>query len=241
VKVVSVTNGAAGHHQQSAEELTAVRRREAAEAVRLLPGAEYTIWEFPDGQLQATLAVRERIIQEVRTFQPDLVLTHRPCDYHPDHRAVGMAVQDATYLITVPLIMPRVPALRRDPAIAYMVDFFKRPYPFQADVTLDVAAEFENVVDLLDCHVSQVYEWLPYSMGLLDQVPADRDARKQRLRDWFAQRSRQIADHFRASLVRDFGEVRGAAVEFAEVYEMSEYARQLDPAACRELFLMDTE
>ena len=55
------------------------------------------------------------IIREIRDFQPDLVLTHRPCDYHPDHRAVGQCVQDASYMVTVPHIVPDVQALRKDP------------------------------------------------------------------------------------------------------------------------------
>jgi LmbE family N-acetylglucosaminyl deacetylase len=238
VRIISVTDGAAGHHRASAEELVTIRRREAAAVTQLLD-VDYEIWDFPDGQLQPTMAVRERIIREIRTFRPDLVLTHRPCDYHPDHRAVGLAVQDATYLVTVPLVLAQVPALRRDPAVVYMVDFFTRPYPFQGDVVLDVTAEFETVIELLDCHASQVYEWLPYNMGILDQVPPQKERRKSLLRDWFATRSAQVADRFRSDLERYYGPQRGRQIDRAEAYEISEYAAQLDDAARRRLFLID--
>ena len=118
VKIVSVTNGAAGHHQRSADELSRIRRQEAG-AVAERIGASYDVWEFPDGELQPTLEVRRRIIREIRTFAPNLVLTHRTNDYHPDHRAVGQAVQDASFTVTVPLIVPDTAALRRDPVVTF--------------------------------------------------------------------------------------------------------------------------
>jgi LmbE family N-acetylglucosaminyl deacetylase len=235
VKIVSVTDGAAGHHQRPAEELAAMRREEAAAVSRLI-GTAYEIWEYPDARLQPTLDVRQRIVCEIRRFRPDLVLTHRPCDYHPDHRAVGVAVQDASYTVTVPLLFPDVPPLRRDPVVAYMVDFFTRPYPFSGDVVFDVAPQLETIVDMLDCHRSQVYEWLPYSMGILDEVPADGQERKRRLGRWYADRLRQVADRFREQLVRTYGEPFGNMIELAEAYEISEYAAPLDDTNRKRLF-----
>jgi len=76
----------------------------------------------PDGRLMPTIEVRERIIRELRTFAPDP--SHPSLnDYHPDHRAVGQAVQDASYLVTVPLVCPDVPALCRDPIVGYLPDY----------------------------------------------------------------------------------------------------------------------
>lgn len=235
VKIVSVTDGSAGHHQKVPQQLVHARRAEADAVARRL-GVSYDIWEFPDGRLLPTLEVRSRVLREIRQFQPDLVLTHRPCDYHPDHRAVGLAVQDASYMVTVPLIEPDVRPLQRDPVVAYMVDLFTRPYAFCGDVVFDVTAEFEGIIDLLDCHVSQVYEWLPYNRGVLDQVPADPAGRKQQLRDWFGERLRTIADRFREELLQTYGEPQGRQIQCVEAYEVSQYAAPLDPAARTRLF-----
>src|SRR5574340_1504974 len=137
VKMVSLTNGGAGHHATPPQELAAIRRCEAAAAGAVI-GATYEVWDIPDGDLMPTLDLRRRVIREIRSFAPDLVLTHRVHDYHPDHRAVGQLVQDASYLVTVPHVVPEAPALRKDPVVAYMADLFTRPCALAPDVVLDV-------------------------------------------------------------------------------------------------------
>lgn len=235
VKIISVTNGGAGHHQRGAEELSAIRTQEAAAVGRLI-GAEYEVWEYPDGGLQPTLEVRRRVIREIRTYAPDLVLTHRLNDYHPDHRAVGQLVQDASYLVTVPLVASDTKPLRKDPVVAYMPDLFTKPNPLSPDVVLDITEYMERIVAMLDCHRSQVYEWLPYNKGVIDQVPADDNAKLEWLSGWFEQRARSVADRFRSRLVEVYGQQRGSAIEFAEAYEISEYASDLDDSARERLF-----
>ena len=235
VKIISVTNGGAGHHQRSADELPAIRTQETT-AVSKLIGADYDVWEYPDGALQPTLEVRHRIIREIRTYAPDLVLTHRLNDYHPDHRAVGQLVQDASYLVTVPLVAPDTTALRKDPVVAYMPDLFTKPNSLSPDVVIDITDYMERIVAMLDCHRSQVYEWLPYNRGVADQVPVDDEEKLEWLTNWISARARAVADRFRARLVEVFGPQRGNAIEFAEAYEISEYAADLNDAAKKRLF-----
>ena len=236
VRIVSVTNGGSGHHARSSDELVAIRKQETTEVGKLV-GAEYEVWEFPDGALMPSLEVRAKIITSIRTFRPDLVLTHRTNDYHPDHRAVGQAVQDASYLVTVPLVVPEVQALRADPVVAYMTDFFTRPAPLRPDIVLDIGDCFEKVVDMLDCHRSQVYEWLPFNRQISEEVPADDTEKRAWLAEWFAERSHSIADRFRAALCAKYGDDKGNQVEYAEAYEISEYATALSDADRERLFV----
>lgn len=235
VTFVSVTDGGAGHHELQPAELRALRKLEAAAAGNVI-GVEYEVWDNPDGALLATLELRAQIIAEIRRFQPDLVLTHRPCDYHPDHRAVAQAVQDACYMVTVPLVVPDVPALRRDPVVAYMVDTFTRPAPLRPDVLIDVADQLEVIVSMLACHRSQVYEWLPYNERILDSLPESEEERRVWLRDWFVGRARSRANLFRSELMRIYGPERGAEVEVCEALEISEYAAPLDEGRRKRLF-----
>lgn len=235
VKLVSLTNGESGHHEQHGPVMAQRRRAEAARAGKVI-GAEYVTWDNRDGYLEPTLDLRFQIIREIRTFQPDLVLTHRPNDYHPDHRAVGSAVCDASYMVTVPAIVPDVPCLRRDPVVAFMSDYFQKPTPLKADVAIDVTDQIERVVDMLACHESQVFEWLAYHDHLLDQVPADDAGRRKWLRGWYTARIRRRAEQHREALIRTYGPTHGSAVEFCEAYEISEYAAPLDLPTRARLF-----
>lgn len=235
VKMVSVTDGRSGHHERQPEELVSLRRAEAAAAGEVI-GAIYETWDFPDGALQTTLEVRHRIIREIREFKPDLVLTHRTSDYHPDHRAVGQSVQDASYLVKVPPIVPEVAALRRDPVVAYMPDLFTKPLPLQPQVVIDIAEQMETITAMLACHRSQVFEWLAYEEGVLDQVPVDESGKLQWLLDWFSNHIRPRADHFRTELIAAFGPESGQQISMIEAFEISEYAHVPDAATMSDLF-----
>ena len=236
VKWISVTNGDAGHHKIKGPELAKIRQQESENAVAVI-GAECEIWDTPDGHLEPSLELRWKVIRAIRTFEPDLVLTHRTCDYHPDHRAVGQLVQDASFSVTVPALVPDTPALEKDPVIAYMADLFTRPNRLRADIVHNVDPYTDTIIDLFSCHASQVFEWLPHNMGITDPVPDDAAERHAWMRKHFMSRLyEKVADAYRAELIAEYGEAAGIKVQLAEVYEVSEYARPLDDELKRRLF-----
>jgi LmbE family N-acetylglucosaminyl deacetylase len=228
VRMVSVTNGQSGHQSMPSKELVALRRVEAARSAALI-GAESSVWDFPDGELLPTLELRRAIIAELRSFAPDLVLTHRTCDYHPDHRAVGQAVQDACYMVTVPKIVPEVPALRRDPVVAHMPDLFTRPAPLRPDVIVDITGILPTVIAMLACHASQFFDWLPYNLGIADSVPQAEAERTAWLAEWYRAVIRPRSDRCRQNSTAPLSDM-------VEMYEVSEHARPLGAADRARLF-----
>lgn len=236
VKWISVTNGDAGHHEISGPELADIRRGESVNAAAVI-GADFEIWDHHDGQLEPTLERRWEVIRAIRSFQPDLVLTHRTCDYHPDHRAVAQLVQDASFSVTVPAIVPDTPALSKDPVVAYMADLFTRPARLRPDICFPVDDLRDTIVELFSCHASQAFEWLPFNRGNLDTVPVDAEARKVWMFEHFMPRLYgNVANAYREELISRYGEEIGSGVTFAEVYEISEYAAPLDREKRRQLF-----
>jgi N-acetylglucosamine malate deacetylase 1 len=216
IRIVSVTNGQSGHHAMPSSELIVRRRKEAANAGKII-NADYVTWDFEDGFLQPTLEVRLAIIREMRRFQPDLVLTHRTFDYHPDHRAVGQAVQDASYMVMVPKVASDVPTPQTEPIVAYMIDLFTCPCALRPDVVLDVTKHWETIISMLDCHESQFYEWMPWIDGIGRSVPQDRSSRRAWLEGWYREKTAPRLSRFRSA------ELDQAAM-LIEAYEISEYA-----------------
>src|SRR5262249_28142156 len=137
VKMISLTNGDAGHQTLRGADLVRRRKAEAAAAGAVI-GAAYEVFDNPDGRLLPTLENRDQDIRLIRSYQPALVMPPRPNDYPPDHRYPSQLVQDAAYMVTVPAIVPDTPHLASNPVIAYLPDDFQKPYPFQPSVLVDV-------------------------------------------------------------------------------------------------------
>jgi LmbE family N-acetylglucosaminyl deacetylase len=232
VRFVAVTNGDAGHHEQGGGQLAMRRRAEAIEAGRRI-GVDYVVLDNHDGELVPSLDVRQQIIRQIREWKADLVLAPRPNDYHPDHRYTGVLLQDAAFMVTVPNVVTEVPALRKNPVFLYFEDGFQKPAPFRPDIAVSIDDVVDKKVDALDAHVSQVYEWLAWHDGTLDQVPKDPVARKAWLKK---SRMRAPSAQVREALVKWYGADAAAKVQVAEAFEICEYGSRPDEVMLRKLF-----
>ncbi len=226
VKFLSVTNGEAGHHLHAGPALAARRRREALESARRLGIVEGQVLQNPDGQLVPSIAARNEILRQIRNWNADVVLTHRPWDYHPDHRYTAQLVQDSAYLVMVPHIAPESPALRRNPIFLYLEDAFQLPAPFVPDIAVDIDDVWETKLDSLDAHASQVYEWLPWVSGETVGEPR---------REWLDRTwSRPPGPCVRAALRRRYG--RAKEIRHAESFQISEYGHRPSQQELDEIF-----
>ena len=156
-KLVSVTNGDIGHWRMHGEALAKRRFAEVQAADKVL-GVETEVLPIHDGELEPTLENRRTITRLIRAWHADIVICHRPWDYHPDHRYVGVLVQDAAYMVTVPFFCPDTPPLRQNPVFMYLSDNFQKPYPFRADVVVSLDDVFDQKLDAMHELESQLYE-----------------------------------------------------------------------------------
>lgn len=182
-----------------------------------------------------TLDIRLQVIREIRNWHADVVIAPRPNDYHPDHRYTGVLVQDASYMVIVPNIAPDTPPLKKNPVFIYPQDRFKKPNPFKADIAVDISQVYEQKIYALAGHKSQMFEWLPWTDGTLEQVPK---GDKDRL-VWLAKdRERPITPEIRQSLIKWYGADKGNKVTEAEAFEICEYGKQPSDDEIRQLFPM---
>lgn len=235
VKLVSVTNGSTGHHVIGGVELAKKREDETRRSSEVLD-IEYEVLDIQSNELTPSLPFRKQMIRLIREYHPDLMVTHRPNDYHPDHRYTSQLVQDAAYTLTVPGVCPLTAHMQKDPAIVYCHDNFQKPYPFQPEVAVAIDDVIEKKLDMLHCHASQVYEWLPYNRGHLDEVPEGDAARREWLGTQYKPYSEGVADMARSRLIEIYGEERGNSVQYAEAFEGCEYGAPLTEENRAELF-----
>lgn len=236
VKFVSVTNGDIGHWREAGGPLARRRTAEVQETAKIL-GITSQVLDLHDGELEPTLANRRTITRLIREWKADIVLAHRPNDYHPDHRAVGQLVQDASYMVTVPFFCPDTPHLERNPVFLSYQDGFTKPNPFQADVAVAIDDVIEKKLAAVEALPSQFYEG--GANGGPQLVPSDEAAKTQRrnqVRESFRKRFAAGAQQFRAKLRELYGPQRGDAVQYAEAFEVSEYGRRLNAEEIRRLF-----
>ena len=254
VQFLSMCNGCGGHHENSPEQITK-RRYNEAQNVAKLTGVKYDVWDINDCEIMADLETRKRLVRYIREFNPDIIFTHRTNDYHADHRNAATLVQDASYLLIVPNFCADTPAMKQMPVIMFFEDPFKAP-PFIPDIVIPIDEVIDTKFQMYNCHVSQIYEWLPYTHGEIDKVPADEKERLEWYRAPRIPRDRVLsvqeleqfrtknhsefreampASKYRDLLVKRYGEA-GKNMLFAEAFMLSEYGKKLDDDNVDELF-----
>ncbi|HEV3138600.1 MAG TPA: PIG-L family deacetylase [Pirellulales bacterium] len=236
VKFVSVTNGDIGHWQTAGGPLAQRRTAEVKQAAQLL-GIETEVLDIHDGELLPTLENRRTITRLIRGWKADIVMSHRPNDYHPDHRYTGVLVQDAAYMVTVPFICPDTPPLTSNPVFFFYSDGFQKPNPFTADVVVSIDETFDKKIDAVGALPSQVYEGgATGSEAFMKDIPKDAAGRRTWTIENHGRRYAAVADKFRDALVNWYGPTRGKAVKYAEAFEICEYGRRPNSEELKKLF-----
>lgn len=236
VKFVSVTNGDIGHWGMAGGALAQRRTREVQEAAKIL-GVTTEVLDIHDGELLPTLENRRLMTRLIREWDADIVIGHRPNDYHPDHRYVGVLMQDCAYMVAVPFFCPDVPPLKRNPLFLYSYDNFQRPNPFRADIVVAIDDVIEQKLDALVVIESQFIEGGALaSPEAAPKTDEERQKKREQVRESFRQRFARIANQHRDRLVELYGPEKGQAVKYAEAFEICEYGRQPGAEEIRQLF-----
>ncbi len=236
VMYVTLTNGDAGHHEDSREVLAKRRREESDRVSEIMGGIEYYIFNVHDGELMPTLEVRRELIGVIRKFAPDIIFSHPMMDYHPDHRYTSQIVMDTAYMLGVPAANPDVPAIRKRPIYAWYGSTRKPEIVDAFTVTVDIDEVWDRKVQIMDAHISQMYEWLPYDSGILGQVPEDPEKRLQWLSEHRMSRDLAVAGIYRKRLKELYGEDKGSSIRKAEAFTASPVSEPLTEQNYKEFF-----
>ena len=107
ITYVIVTDGSKGSDDpdMSGARLAEIRCAEQRAAAEVLGVSEVQFLGYPDGEVFNSMELRRDLVRQIRTYQPDLVITHDPTARligntrinHPDHLAVGEAALNAVF------------------------------------------------------------------------------------------------------------------------------------------------
>lgn len=238
VQFVSCTNGDIGHWGSAGGPLARRRAAEVQKCAEIL-GTQSQVLDIHDGELMVTMENRRTICRLIREWNADIVISHRPNDYHPDHRYVGVLVMDAAYMVTVPHFCPDIPHLTKNPVFLFSEDAFQRPNPFTPDVAISIDDVIEKKLAAVEALESQFYEG--GCNGGPHLVPDPKDtakvaARKKEVRDGFSGYFSATAGRSRAALGQYYGKERAEKIRFAEAFEICEYGRKPDIDELKRIF-----
>jgi hypothetical protein len=219
---VALTNGDVGHFSQAGGPL-AQRRKAEVEACHAKLGVETEVLDIHDGELMPDLETRKKVANLIRDWQADIVLSHRPWDYHPDHRAVGKLAEDAAVVVAAPYFAPYTKPTARNPIFLFYSDNFKKPYPFDPIIAVGFDEAAQKKWDCISDLPSQFGDADSWQARYGRNVPADDTGRKAYLIEGVKQRSADVANQYRNLLIQLYGEQKGRTIKYAEAFELNQY------------------
>jgi len=172
---VCITRGGAGSNDSTPADMTRealekIRETEQQAACNALGVAELIFLDYPDGMLEATVALRRDLTRLIRRIKPDAVVCGDPTVRyygnmymnHPDHRAAADAVLDAVFPSSeTRLIFPELLAdgLAPHKVKAVWIHGSDRP-----DTFVDISGTLAVKLAALREHKSQMGSWDPTEM-----------------------------------------------------------------------------
>ena len=180
VGIATMTAGDCGSSLHSRAEISRIRLAEAEAAAALLDGW-YSCVGLNDVEVFTNAENLRGVVEVMRTFDPDVVITHSPADYMVDHEETSRLVRAASFALAIPLYQthqrPPAPTSRATPALYYAdpvegVDPMGRRIHPQFYVNIE--SQIENKRRMLSCHESQ-RDWLRRHHGMdeyLDRMMA---------------------------------------------------------------------
>jgi LmbE family N-acetylglucosaminyl deacetylase len=235
VKFVAMTNGDVGHFETAGGPLARRRKAEVTECARIL-GIETDVMDIHDGELTPSLENRKTMARLIREWQADIVMGHRPYDYHPDHRYTGVLMDDSAVVVVAPFFVPDTPPTPRNPVFMYYSDGFQDPKPFTASIVVGIDSVADKKWACVSAMPSQFGDADSWQGRTLSNVPKGDGERAAYLLDIVKKRNIAIADQYRERLVSLYGPERGAKIQYAEAFQLGQYGRQAPLEELKRMF-----
>jgi LmbE family N-acetylglucosaminyl deacetylase len=172
VVYVMCTSGEVGIAEpgMTKQKATEIREAEQIAAAEVVGVKTVVFLREPDGMLENTLALRKRLVREIRRHKPEVVITGDPTIVwatstyinHPDHRAAAGAALDAVFPAAgQPNLFEELAdeGLTAHKTRKVYVGVWENP-----DTYVNISATMDLKIAALKKHESQMGEWDPEPM-----------------------------------------------------------------------------
>ena len=235
VKFVAMTNGDVGHFATAGGPLARRRKAEVAECARIL-GIENEVMDIHDGELVPSLENRKTMARLIREWQADIVMGHRPYDYHPDHRYTGVLMDDSAVVVVAPFFVPDTPPTQEKPRVHVLLGRLPGSQAVHAEHGRRDRRRGGEEMGVRYAMPSQFGDADSWQGRTLANVPKGDRERAAYLLDIVKKRNMAVADQYRDRLVALYGAERGKKVQYAEAFQLGQYGRQASADELKGMF-----
>ncbi len=198
IHIATMTPGDCGSAEYGREEISRIRRAEAAKSARILDGT-YHCLECDDVFILYDKETLRKAIKVMREVVPAIVFAPSPSDYMIDHEMTSRIAQTACFGSGMPNIeIEGVKPFEPVPYLYYVdpIDGTdKLGSPIKPDISVDISSVMTTKEEMLCCHESQ-RNWLLVHHGMDEYVISMKRFSEQRGREI----NRAYAESFRQHL-----------------------------------------
>lgn len=165
VFTATATNGNVGSATLPMDEIARIRKEEARRAAAHI-GAEYICLDYDDEMFFESREARLAFIDLVRYCQADVIFTHSPHDYNPDHELTGKIIRDIAVMIPVAKIVTKNKPCDKIP---YLVNFET------AHGIGFIPTDYVDITDVIDTKIAMCYEHQSQIAWMQDNYTENKD------------------------------------------------------------------
>lgn len=133
------------------------RKKETANASKLLGISVRTNLGIPDGNIQNNTENRIKIIQVIRQFTPGIIFLPHYYDRHPDHFHTHELVKEAAFYAGLQKIKTSLNGKSQKPFRPKRNFYFMQTYVFEPSFIVDISDTFDKKMKAVSCYRSQFY------------------------------------------------------------------------------------
>ena len=134
------------------------RYEEAADASKIIGLSARENLRMPDGFFEDNAENKRLIIEQIRKYQPEIVLANSISDRHPDHGRAGKLVEDACFLAGLRKIETSLEGQEQLPHRPRLVAHYIQDFYLEPSFVIDVTDYVDRKIEVIKSFKTQFYD-----------------------------------------------------------------------------------